>query len=394
MRVSDGAIDGVRRGRSRSGGWAAWRNRLVASPRFQSWASRFPLTRGHARREGEAMMDLVGGFVAAQVLQALVSLDLLEDLLETPRDADSLGARHGIAPQRMAALLDAGVALRLLERTPHGWRTATRGAALVGVPGLQGMIRHHDVFYRDMADPVALLRGEVDTGLARFWPYVFGAGGAVDPEVTARYSALMEESQGLVAEETLRAVSLRGVRRLMDVGGGTGAFLRAAGRAWPGVGLQLFDLPTVAEVARRRFAEEGFDVGRDGRVTITPGSFRDDPLPRGADAISLVRVLYDHDDATVRALLSAVLDSLPPGGRLIVSEPMAGDARPQMSGNVYFAFYCMAMRTGRARSGDEIAGLLRAAGFVDIARPSTRRAFLTSVVTARAPATPSQADTR
>ena len=385
MPVSDGAVAGRRPGRSWSG-FAAWRNRLIASPKFQSWASRFPLTRGHTRREGEALMDLVGGFVAAQTLQALVTLEVLEDLMEAPRSAEALGARHGVAPQRMAALLDAGVALRLLEKCNGGWRTAPRGAAVVGVPGLQGMIRHHDVFYRDMADPVALLRGETETELAKFWPYVFGAGGAVDPEVTARYSALMEESQGLVAEETLRAVSLRGVRRLMDVGGGTGAFLRAAGRAWPGMALQLFDLPTVAEVARRRFAEEGFAVGAGGRVTITPGSFRDDPLPRGADAISLVRVLYDHDDATVRGLLSSVLDTLPPGGRLIVSEPMAGGDRPQTAGNVYFAFYCMAMRTGRARSAAEISGLLAQAGFVRIRTHATARPFLTSVLSAEAPA--------
>ena len=38
------------------------------------------------------------------------------------------------------------------------------------------MIAHHDVLYRDLADPVAFFRGETDTELARFWPYVFAAG--------------------------------------------------------------------------------------------------------------------------------------------------------------------------------------------------------------------------
>jgi demethylspheroidene O-methyltransferase len=369
----------LRRG---AGGWRGWRNRLIASSRFQAWASRFAPTRGHARREGEALFDLLSGFVYSQVLQALVTLDIPEALMEAPRTAAALGAQHGIAPHRMAVLLDAGVALKLLERVGEGYQTSARGAALVGVPGLTGMIRHHDVFYRDLADPLALLRGEAETELARFWPYVFGAAGAVDPDVTARYSALMEESQGLVAEETLRTVSLRGVRRLLDVGGGTGAFLRAVGRAYPNVELQLFDLPPVVEVARRRFAEEGFAMGAGSRVTLHPGSFRDDPLPVGADAISLVRVLYDHADATVTALLSAVHGALPPGGRLIVSEPMTGGATPQPAGNAYFALYCMAMRTGRARSQAEIAGMLRAAGFQDIATPATRRAFITGVVTA------------
>ena len=369
----------------RGRGFRAWRNRLIASPKFQSWASRFALTRGHTRREGEALFDLVSGFVYSQVLFTLVSLDLLEELLEAPKGAEALAAKHGIAPERMAVLLDAGVALKLLERVGGGWQTAARGAALVGVPGLAGMIRHHDVLYRDLSDPLAFLRGETETELARFWPYVFGAAGAVDPEVTARYSALMEESQGLVAEETLRSVSMRGVRRLMDVGGGTGAFLRAVGRVYPSVELDLFDLPPVVEVARRRFAEEGFVMGAGSRVRLHPGSFRDDPLPAGADAVSLVRVLYDHADATVESLLARVFATLPPGGRLIVSEPMAGGERPNRAGNAYFGLYCMAMRTGRARSAAEIAAMLRAAGFADIATPATRRPFLTSVVTAVRP---------
>ncbi|MCU0907975.1 MAG: SAM-dependent methyltransferase, partial [Rhodobacteraceae bacterium] len=46
--------------------------RTVASPGFQSWAARFPLTKGLVRREGDAMMDLVAGFVHSQVLAALV----------------------------------------------------------------------------------------------------------------------------------------------------------------------------------------------------------------------------------------------------------------------------------------------------------------------------------
>jgi demethylspheroidene O-methyltransferase len=65
----------------------------------------------------------------------------------------------------------------------------------------------------------------------------------------------MAQSQTLVAEEALRVVDLRGVRTLLDVGGGTGAFLTAAGLAHPGLNLHLFDLPVVAEGAAARFRE-------------------------------------------------------------------------------------------------------------------------------------------
>jgi demethylspheroidene O-methyltransferase len=355
-----------------------WRNRKVADPAFQSWASGFRLTRGTARRDGEVLFDLVGGFVHSQVLFALVELDLLATLRDGPCGARDLAAHHGINLQRMEALLQAGVALDLLQKTRSGYQTGRLGAAVLGVPGLAQMIRHHDVLYRDLADPVALLRGERQTELADFWPYVFGAGAAKDPEAADRYSDLMAQSQGLVAEETLRAVSFDGAQRLMDVGGGTGAFLTAVGKAVPWLTLTLFDLPAVVPGAKARFASAGLA----DRVTTVPGSFRDDALPVGADVISLVRVLYDHSDETVLQLLSDILDTLPPGGRLIVSEPMTGGNVPHRPGDAYFAFYCMAMQTGCARSPQQIMDMLHKVGFENATHCPTHRPFVTSVVTA------------
>ena len=355
-------------------------NRLVASRRFQRWAARFPLTRGIVRREGEAMFDLVAGFCHSQILQALVTFDIPAGLLDQSLSTASLARQARVPPDRMEVLLSGGAAIGLLSRRRDGtWTLTRRGAALATVPGLAGMIRHHAVLYRDLADPAAFFRGESQTELAAFWPYVFGAGAAQDPETAARYSRLMADSQTLVAEDTLAALDLRASRALMDVGGGTGAFLAAVARAAPHLRLTLFDLPAVVAPARARFQGEGVPV------TIGPGSFRDDALPQGADTITLVRVLYDHADDTVRALLARVHAALPPGGRLIVSEPMTGGARPERAGDAYFALYCMAMRTGRARSAGEIGALLAAAGFGHVTALRPARPFVTSVVTAVRP---------
>jgi demethylspheroidene O-methyltransferase len=355
-------------------------NRLAASRPFQRWAARFPLTRRLVRREGEAMFDLVAGFCHSQILQALVAFGIPALLLDRSLTTAGLARRAQVPPARMEVLLRGGAAIGLLSARRDGtWTLTPRGAALATVPGLADMIRHHAILYRDLADPVAFFRGETDTDLAAFWPYVFGAGAAQDPATADRYSRLMADSQTLVAEDTLAALDLRSARHLMDVGGGTGAFLAAVARAAPHLRLTLFDLPAVAPQARARFAADRIDVA------IIPGSFRDDPLPQGADAISLVRVLYDHADDTVRALLARAHAALPPGGRLIISEPMTGGARPQRAGDAYFALYCMAMRTGRARSAAEIAALLAASGFAAITTPRPARPFVTSIITAVRP---------
>lgn len=359
-----------------------WRTALLRSPKFQSWAARTPFAARVARRDGEALFDLVAGFLHSQVLMAFVQFDMADHLASQPRSADDLALRCGLNPDRMRVLCQAAASLGLLRlQRDNRFALGRLGAALPGIPGLSQMIRHHDVLYRDMADPVAFFRDGQNTELAAFWPYVFGATGESDPETARVYSELMAQSQTLVADEALRVLDLRNVDTLLDVGGGTGAFLTAAGRKNPSLNLHLFDLSVVIDGARARFDAAGLS----DRAKITGGSFRTDPLPRGADAISLIRVLYDHGDDTVAMLLAKAYEALPKGGRIIISEPMSGGARPNRPGDAYFGLYCMAMGTGRARSAADIGDHLAAAGFAGIAQRPTARPFITSVVEARKP---------
>lgn len=349
-------------------------NRLVAARWFQRLCARIPGVRRIVRAEGAALFDLMQGFVRSQVLAALVESRLLHRLGDSPANPETLAALVDMPVDRLTILLQAGAAMRLLRRQRDGtYALARRGAAFVSVPGLDALVRHHTVLYGDLAQPLTFFRGDTDPDLARFWPYVLGGQGGADE--AARYSGLMARTQALVAEDTLDAVSLRSVHHLLDVGGGTGAFLRAVHARNPSLQLTLFDLPHVV-------AQAHLPPGAQVRA----GSFRDAPLPSGADAISLIRVLYDHSDETVMTLLNRVRTALPPGGQLIVSEPMSGGTDPDPQTDVYFSVYTLAMRTGRCRSSAEIATLCRAAGFVDIVPRNAFRPFVTCVLTARSPA--------
>lgn len=366
----------------RGSGLSGWFARLIARPGFQNFASALPFGRAVARRDGAEIFDILQGFVASQVLAALVDMNILRTLLDEPKTAKALGFVHGIAPDRMDQLLRAGLALGLLKQRRDGrYALARKGAAILGVPGLENMISHNKEFYADMADPAALLRGDTETRLAQFWPYVFGANSDIAPEVADRYSTLMAESQVLVARDTLRMIPVTGKQTVMDVGGGSGVFLSELLRRNKQAKGVLFDLPEVMPQAQARMA----DLGLERRVTAMGGSFRTDDLPTGADTICLIRVLYDHSDDTVRVLLRKVYDALPPGGRLIVSEPMAGGDRAERAGDLYFAFYTMAMGTGRARSAAAIDVLCQEAGFGPARIPRAERPYITSALTCSKP---------
>ena len=362
--------------------WHQVRDRLMARPGFQRWAAAFPLTRPVAARRASALFDLCAGFVYSQVLLACVRFRLFDVLAEAPMPTQAIAFRIGLDSQATERLLRAAAALDLIESRGEKWGLGPLGAVLPGNVALNAMIEHHALVYSDLADPVALLRREQVTGLGAYWAYADprNDGDLGIPQVEG-YTRLMAASQSLVRDDVLEACSLRGVRSLLDVGGGDGGFAVAAVRRWPELKATVFDLPAVATLATRRVAEAGLAA----RITAVGGDFLRDGLPVGADAISFIRVLHDHDEPVVRRLLAAARAALPSGGRIVVGEPMAATPGARRVGDAYFAFYLLAMGSGRARSVAEITQLLSQAGFVGIRQRRTRLPLQTSVVEARAP---------
>jgi demethylspheroidene O-methyltransferase len=364
--------------------WFDARNRLLGSPRFQRSASAFALTRPVARRHARALFDLCAGFVYSQVLLACVELRLFDRLASGPRGCAELARDMALPTAAAERLLRAAASLRLVQRRGAGrYGLGVLGAALRANPGVLAMVEHHRLLYADLADPVALLRApRGGTAVSRYWAYARNdaAGELAAPAVSA-YTALMAASQQLVADEVLDAWPLDAHRCLLDVGGGDGTFLaRAAARA-PSLRLMLFDLPAVADQARGRLAAAGLAT----RARVVGGDFRRDALPDGADVVSLVRVLHDHDDATALVVLRAALAALPVGGTVLVAEPFAGTRGAEAVGDAYFGLYLWAMGQGVARTPAELVALVRAAGFVDVRRHRTRTPLATGLLVARRP---------
>jgi demethylspheroidene O-methyltransferase len=361
--------------------WSAWRDRLVASPRFARVALAFPLTRPLVRGYERRLFDLMAGFTYSQVLAALVQLRVLDRLAEAPQSADELAPQLALSPAAVATLLDAAVALRLLKRDRDGVYTpGLLGTVLRTQPGIQAMVEHHALLYADLQDPVGLLRGQTrPTQLSRYWTY---SGNPEAAQLTAAqvasYSTLMSVTQRLIAGEILDAYPIAQHQCLLDVGGGEGTFLLAAAARAPQLRLMLFDLPAVAERAREQLAEAGVQA----RAQFFSGDFRASGLPQGADVVSLIRIAFDHDDATVLVLLRAAHAALPAGGTLLLAEPMVVPGRDEPSGAAYFGLYLLAMGPGRPRSAERLGALIKAAGFTDVQQRKTRTPLQVGLLTA------------
>jgi demethylspheroidene O-methyltransferase len=347
------------------GGLRDWlfakRDRLLSRPAFQRWALRFLPTRAIARRRARELFDLCAGFVYSQTLLACVQLGLLEKLRDGPQSLEALARDLRLPRDALRALVRAAAALQLV-RLPGGDQCAlgALGAALLGNPALFAMIAHHQLLYRDLEDPLALLRAKGTSRLAQYWAYAGATRAQEIPAPRVRdYTALMSTSQALIGQQILDAYPLDRHRCLLDVGGGDGTFALLAAERVRRLRVICFDLPAVAQCARARFASSRFV----DRASVMQGNFLSDPLPSGPDVISLVRVLHDHDDPAALTILRAARAALSPDGVVLIAEPLSGTRGGERAADAYFGWYLFAMGTGMPRTAARLTELLVEAGF-------------------------------
>ena len=326
-----------------------------------------------ASKKAVELHHLTAGFVYTQTLTAVVQSNLLAVLQGRIESTKSVAAMCGLTAPAAHTLLTAAQALKLTEEVSRGyWMVGELGASVLGNPGVADMVRHHAVLYRDLADPLALLKHRDSTGLRDYWSYV--PGGNHPDEGHREYSQLMSSSLALISDHILDSVSLQDYQSLIDVAGGTGHFARVVTKRHPHINASVLDLPEVVSEAKNQFPNS------DIRFVATD-MFRS-PLPQDVELFSLIRVLHDHDDEPVASLLNRLCSALKPGGHLLIAEPMAGTQGAEPIGDTYFSFYLWAMGSGRPRTAEELRAMCLAAGFTAVREFKTPIPALTRVLIA------------
>lgn len=339
--------------------WTAWRNSVLANPRFQAFAAATPGLRRIARSRARQLFDRIAGFTYSQITLAAVESGLLDALARGPARLAAIAQAVGLSDEATARLVRAAAALELVEEiAPGHWMLGQQGAVLRADRGLQAMIQHHRLLYADLADPLALLAADRKqvTALSRFWTYAGPEEG--ERSCPAPYGELMAATHAMVSREALAAYPFGAVGSVLDIGGGHGRFAALLAERHPRLRIGIFDLPEVVTETGRLLA----DLRLETPIAVHGGDFFHNPVPAGYHCHTLNRILHDHDDEQALALLTASRRALDPGGQVVVVEPMAGTAEAEAMG-AYFEMYLWAMGSGRPRTRTEIAALLRRAGF-------------------------------
>jgi predicted O-methyltransferase YrrM len=177
----------------------------------------------------------------------------------------------------------------------------------------------------------------------------------------------MHRNAALRAPLVVKAVPAEGAKRLLDVGGGSGAYAIAFARANPALQAVVFDLATVVPIAAQQIAEAGLG----DRVATRVGDLRTEALGSGYDLLLLSAICHMLDADENRDLLRRAFQALIPGGRLVIQDHvMTADKTSPRAGALFAINMLVGTAAGATYSEDEYTRWLRLAGFTSVRRIS------------------------
>ncbi len=161
----------------------------------------------------------------------------------------------------------------------------------------------------------------------------------------------------------VRHVDLAARTKIMDIGGGSGAYLIAAANEHPSIRGVVLDLAVVCEVAREFLAENGVA----DRITAAPCDFTRDPFPIDCDVAIMASNLPMYDRATIALVIAKAHEALLPGGEMHLLGEMTNNERTGPWGPAYWGLgQAISDSKGLAHSEADVVGYFEQAGFVDV----------------------------
>lgn len=263
--------------------------------------------------------QLTVGTWQAEVLYTLAELDVFAALADGPATAAELAAARGWHTEATEAVLNAGVALRLLSKTGAAYANTDLSARLLAGDTDDNLVE----WVRTM--------GRWARAWAKLTDVVRNGGPALghdirlteDPVYLADLEVGFFRYATRLAGELAECLTDPLEGTIVDLGGGCGAYSMALCRRHPGLTSQIWELPDAVSLASKVIAEHGMAE----RVTVVGRDYTTEEYGTDLAAVLMSNMLHSERRETAAGMLRRAHRALAPGGRLIVNGNLLNDDR-------------------------------------------------------------------
>jgi len=185
------------------------------------------------------------------------------------------------------------------------------------------------------------------------------------PEWTQDFIAAMQRNAKDRAPHVVKSLGTSGVRRILDLGGGSGAYSIAFAKASPEIRCEILDTPEVVPLTAEYINQACVST----QVTLRAGDMLCDDFGSGYDLIMLNAICHMFSEQQNQDLFSRARRALAPHGRLAVQDFILN---PDKTGPQHAALFSLNMLvatdSGASYSEPEYTRWMKAASFIEVCR--------------------------
>jgi len=186
-----------------------------------------------------------------------------------------------------------------------------------------------------------------------------------NPAWTRNFITAMQRHAKDRAPLVVKALGTAGIRRILDLGGGSGAYSIAFAKAGPDVQCEILDIPEVVPLTAGYVRQAGVLA----QVSLRAGDMLQDDFGSGYDIIMLNAICHMFSEEQNRDIFRRAHQALAPNGRLVVQDFILN---PDKTGPLHAALFSLNMLVGTdagaSYSEVEYTHWMKAAGFTEVCR--------------------------
>ena len=305
----------------------------------------------------EEIDQMIRGYMPSRCMLTALELDIFSAVGDGA-NAEQIGAKINADARATAMLLDALVSLGLLGKSGEDYKNTAESARFFAQGSKDnqrnGLLHFANIWHRWSTMTEAVRLGTRVPGDRED-----------NPEWTRNFIGAMERIAKDRAALVVKALGTSGVRRVLDLGGGSGAYSIAFAKASPEVQCEILDVAEVVPLTTEYVGKAGVAA----QVRLRPGNMLEDDFGSGYDLIMLNAICHMFSEEQNRDIFRRAQRALAPKGRLVVQDFIlnADKTGPQFAA-LFSLNMLVATESGASYSELEYTTWMKAAGFDEISR--------------------------
>lgn len=304
--------------------------------------------------------ELANGFQVSRIILTAVELDIFSLLDKHLVPSSEIAKQIGADARATDRLLNTLVSLGFLNKTREKfYNTDAASLYLVkGKPEFVGGLFHTNELWKSWGT----LTNAVRKGTSVY------ADGVSESDWTETFIAAMHYRAVKEAKILAMMINLNSAKKMLDIGGGSGAFSMGMIENNPELKAVIFDLPNVIPLTKKYV--ETFP--RKENISYAEGNYLTDDFGNGYDLILLSAIVHINSNEQNTELIKKCSNSLNSGGQIVIKDWVMNEARTEPTGGALFALNMLVgTECGDTYTEKEMREWFSNAGITKIERKNT-----------------------